>query len=260
MAKKRSRATRVAEQQAATQRAAAVLAEQRKRERRRRNIVVAVVIVGVLALMLGIGYAVQTSRDTTGQVATSPAGVVDDFAVPRGDADAPVTVTVYEDFMCPFCGQLETASRSKLQPRIDAGDVRMEYRVVSFLDRASNGTEYSTRSMNALGVVLDTSGEEVAGRFHDLLFEHQPEEGSDGLSDERLVDLAVEAGATRADVAQPIEQRKFEQWVVNATDAASKAGVSSTPTVLVDGEIVEGATIDDLVAQIEQRIEQGGAG
>ena len=35
--------------------------------------------------------------------------------------------------------------------------------------------------------------------------------------------------------------------------------MSSTPTVLVDGEIVEGATIDDLVAQIEQRIEQGGA-
>ena len=34
--------------------------------------------------------------------------------VPAGKASAPVKVVVYEDFMCPFCGQFEAASRDCL--------------------------------------------------------------------------------------------------------------------------------------------------
>jgi protein-disulfide isomerase len=260
MAKKKSNATRRAEQLAASERAAAIRKEQERRERRRRNLLVAVGAVVVLTLVLGIGYVVQSSRDTTGQVATPPAGAVDDYALPRGEADAPVTVTVYEDFMCPFCGDFEAASRSLLDGYVDSGDVQVEYRVVSFLDRYSNGTDYSTRAMSALGVVLDSAGPEVAGEFHDLLYENQPEEGSDGLSDDDLVRLAVEAGAEQAQVAGPIEDRKFEQWVVNATDAANKADVSSTPTVLVEGEKLESTTIDGLVSDLQQAVEAAQAG
>lgn len=260
MAKRKSQATREAQRQANAERAAAVLEEQRKQERRRRNRTIAVAVGVVLVLMLGIGYAVQSSRDTTGQAATPPAGAVDDYALAVGSADAAATVTVYEDFMCPFCGQFEAASREMLAEQVDAGDVRVEYRVVSFLDRYSNGTEYSTRAMNALGVVLDTSGVEVADRFHELLFENQPAEGTDGLSDDELVDLAVEAGADEAQVRGPVQDRVFEQWVVNATSAASEAGVSQTPTVMVDGEPLEATTIDGLVTELDQRLQEATAG
>ena len=260
MAKRKSQATREAQRQANAERAAAVLEEQRKQERRRRNRTIAVAVGVVLVLMLGIGYAVQSFRDTTGQAATPPAGAVDDYALAVGSADAAATVTVYEDFMCPFCGQFEAASREMLAEQVDAGDVRVEYRVVSFLDRYSNGTEYSTRAMNALGVVLDTSGVEVADRFHELLFENQPAEGTDGLSDDELVDLAVEAGADEAQVRGPVQDRVFEQWVVNATSAASEAGVSQTPTVMVDGEPLEATTIDGLVTELDQRLQEGTAG
>ena len=46
-----------------------------------------------------------------------------------------------------------------------------------------------------------------------------------------------------------IEDMAFEGWVDAAGEAASKAGVNATPTVLVDGEKVEGEglTIDDIV-------------
>lgn len=260
MAKRKSQATREAQRQANAERAAAVLEEQRKQERRRRNRTIAVAVGVVLVLMLGIGYAVQSSRDTTGQAATPPAGAVDDYALAVGPADAAATVTVYEDFMCPFCGQFEAASREMLAEQVDAGDVRVEYRVVSFLDRYSNGTEYSTRAMNALGVVLDTSGVEVADRFHELLFENQPAEGTDGLSDDELVDLAVEAGADEDQVRGPVQDREFEQWVVNATSAASEAGVSQTPTVMVDGEPLEATTIDGLVTELDQRLQEATAG
>ena len=254
MSRKQSKSTRLANARNAAERAAAIRKEQEARERRRRTLTVTVVLVSLVALF-AIGYAVQSSRDTTGQLATPPSGVVGRYAVPHGEATAPVRISVYEDFMCPFCGQFEAESRETLATYVEQGDVRVEYHLISFLDSASNGTDYSTRAMNALGVVLDDAGPEVAKKFHDLLFDNQPEEGSDGLSDEELIDFAVEAGATQSDVAGPIESLKFEGWVKNATDAASKDDVSTTPTVLVDDELLDFETIDELLAEVRKAVD-----
>lgn len=255
MSKKSSKTTREAGAQRAAERAAAIRREHEAKERRRRTLSVSVLVIGVLAVILVIAVAVQSSRDTTGQATTPPSGVVDKYALPYGSAQAPVTVTVYEDFMCPYCGQFESASGSMLGKYVDDGDVQVRYHVLSFLDQASNGTDYSTRSMNALGVVLDTAGPDVAKRFHDLLYENQPEEGTDGLSDQQLVDLAVKAGADRGQVEGPITSLKYQQWVTNATDAASKAGVTGTPTIAVDGEKLPSLPTPQLVGALQQKIE-----
>ncbi len=258
MSKKKSTSTRRTERLAASERAAAIRRERERAERRRRGVWVGLMVVAVLALVVGIGYAVQSSRDTSGATARPPAGAVGDYGVPHGETDAPVTVTVFEDFMCPFCGDFEAASGAVLDDLVASGEVRVDYRALAFLDRLSNGTDYSTRAMSALGVVLDRAGPEVAITFHDLLFENQPEENSDGLSDDELVQLAVEAGADEAAVRGPIEERAFEQWVANATDAASKAGVAQTPTVQVDGETLDYATIDDLTAAVRSAVAEQG--
>ena len=256
MTKKQSAATKQANAQRAAERAAAIRREQERKERRRRTLWVSLSILVVLAVVVVIAVAVQAGRDTTGQVSTPPDGAVDEYALGYGKASAPVTVDVYEDFMCPFCGQFEAASGAMLEGYVGQGDVQVRYHVISILDGASSGSDYSTRAMSALGVVLDTSGAEAAKRFHDLLFDNQPEEGTEGLSDDRLVELAAEAGAEEAEVRGPIADRKFEQWVKNATDQASKDEVAGTPTVRVDGETVElTSTIDVLLADTEQAIE-----
>lgn len=253
MSRKKSTATRRAESQAAASRAAAIRAAQERQERRRRSLVVTAVGVLVLAIVLVIGYVVQSSRDTAGQAATAPSGAVGGYAVPAGPSTAPVKVAVYEDFLCPFCGQFEAAGREALEKQVEAGQVQIQYHVVNFLDDRST-TEYSTRAANALAVVLDTSGPEVAKRFHDLLFEHQPEEGSAGLSDAQLVAYAVQAGASKSAVQAGITGRTYEQWVNNVNDQASKDGVTQTPTVKVDGKTVEYKTIDELVAKVEKAV------
>jgi protein-disulfide isomerase len=257
MSRKKSTATRRAESQAASARAAEIRAAQERQERRRRTLVVTVVGVLVLAIVLVIGYLVQASRDTAGQAATPPSGAVGGYAVPAGPSSAPVKVAVYEDFMCPFCGQFEAASRDALEKQVEAGKVQIQYHVVNFLDRSST-TEYSTRAANALAVVLDTSGPEVAKKFHDLLYEHQPQEGSAGLSDAQLVAYAVQAGATQSAVEPGIKDQTYKQWVDNVNDQASKSGVTSTPTVRIDGKTVSFETVDQLVAKVERAVAAAG--
>jgi protein-disulfide isomerase len=249
MSKMKSKATRHAEATAASERAAVVLEQQARAERRRRAIVVTAAIVGVFALVLGIGYAVQSTRDTTGEQAALPSGVVNRYAVPRGEESAPVTLTVFEDFMCPHCAAFEASAGPMLEKYVESGDVRVEYHPMAFVD------DFSTTSANAYAAVLDVAGPQVAAEFHDRLFAEISTGGP--LSDAELVDLAVTAGARESEVTEPIQNGKFEQWVVNATGAANQAEVRQTPTVWVNGEPVEYATTDELAAAVEQAIRAG---
>lgn len=250
MSRKKSTATRRKESQAASERAAAIRQEQERKERRRRSLVVTAVGVAVLAIVLVIGTLARSSSDSTSGSSAAPSGAVG-YAVPDGKASAPVTITVYEDFMCPFCGQFESASRTRLQAAVDSGKARLKYHALNFLSRSST-TDYSLRAANAYAAVLDTAGPDAAKKFHDLLFEHQPEEGSAGLSDGQLLDFAVEAGAKRSEVSGKISDGSFEGWVKKGTSQASKRGVTSTPTVQINGKTVEFKTTAELVDRINQ--------
>ena len=256
MAKKRSTATRRAESSAAAERAAAIRQEHERKERRRRSLVVTAAVLAVLVVVGVIAYIATSSQDTPAASGSVPAGVVGGYAVPAGPSSAPVKVVVYEDFMCPYCGQFEAASRTSFAQEISAGKVQFQYHVLNFLDRSST-TDYSTRSANALAVVLDTSGPTVAKKFHDLLFENQPAEGSAGLSDSQLVDYAVQAGAKASAVRSGIEGTTYKGWVDKVTDRSSKDGVTGTPTVMIDGKKVDSQSTDGLVSAIQQAVDAG---
>jgi protein-disulfide isomerase len=67
----------------------------------------------------------------------------------------------------------------------------------------------------------------------------------------------VQAGASRGKVADGITHGGFQQWVKNGTSQASKAGITATPTVKIDGKSVEGASVADLATQVERAVDQG---
>lgn len=203
---------------------------------RNRNLLTVGAVVAALLLIIGIGYAVQSGRDTTGEKSTDPGGVNADYGVVIGEADAPTTITVYEDFQCPICAIFEEETADQVREAVEAGDVKVEYRMVSFLDRASENA-YSSRAANAALAVLDAAGPDAFWTFHDELFADQPAEGTAGPTNDELIDKAVDAGADRDEVADAIEDGAFDQHVVNATDAMSKNGVTGTPTVLIDGKV-----------------------
>ncbi|HYJ28306.1 MAG TPA: thioredoxin domain-containing protein [Nocardioides sp.] len=228
---------------ARTERARAEAEERRKAQKRKEQLTRYGLIAGVLALVVG-GYFLITSLGSD-KPDTAPAGASGNYGLVVGDADAPKEIVVYEDFLCPFCGQLEQTVGDQLDAAVEAGEVNVEYRPLPFLERIS---DYSPESANAFAVVLDESGPEVAKAFHDLLFDNQPSEDGPFPDEDQLVEWAVEAGATEADVRPGIEDMAFEGWVEAAGEAASKEGINSTPSVFVDGQKVEGETLADIAA------------
>lgn len=228
---------------ARTERARAQAEERRKAQKRKEQLTRFGLVAGVLVLIVG-GYFLVTSLGSD-KPDTAPAGASGNYGLVIGEPDAPKEIVVYEDFLCPFCGQLELTVRDQLDAAVEAGEVNVEYRPLPFLEGIS---DYSPEAANAFAVVLDESGPEVAKAFHDLLFDNQPSEEGPFPDEDELVEMAVEAGATEADVRPGIEDMAFEGWVDAAGEAASKEGVNSTPTVLVDGQKVEGETLADIAA------------
>ena len=63
--------------------------------------------------------------------------------------------------------------------------------------------------------------------------------------------LADDVGADPETVRRAAERRVYERTVDRDVNRGDDAGVESTPTVLVDGEIFRGRTWSDLVSRIE---------
>lgn len=231
--------------------AAAKVAEmqraQQAAERRRRSLIVSAIVVAVIVVVVGVFIAVQTRSSGPTVAARDVQGSTADYGFVVGKVDAPVSMVVYEDFQCPACKGFEDADAAMLEEKVADGTLKIEYRPIAFLDRMSS-TSYSTRSLNAAACVWDGSTISAWTKFHDKLFEVQPAEGTAGLPDDKLVAYAEQAGATGADVAACIEDQTFKDWGGSATEAASKDGVSATPTVRLDESDVPSETWADPTA------------
>jgi protein-disulfide isomerase len=227
---------RTSARQRIAERRAAEAAAQAAALRRRRTLVGGIVAAVLVVVAVVVVVVVQTQRTATPAAADAPAGTTDGgTAFALGPDDAPVTVDVYEDFLCPYCAAFETAAGDTLEELAADGTVRVRYHPLAFLDRASTD-DYSTRALNAAAVVADAAGTQAFLAFHDALFAEQPAEGGPGLPDDRLVELAAQAGAAGGDVEAGIRGLRFADWTERVTDDASRDGVTGTPTVLVDGD------------------------
>jgi len=228
----------------ARRRLAALLEERRQQGERRVRLASGAAAL-VLVALVGAGIGVQASRipAATGPV---PAGVSLADGVTVGRSTAPVTLDLYEDPQCPVCAQFEAQVGPTISGWIATGKVKVHYHVISFLDSAST-TDYSSRAANALYASAGVSPD-VFAKYHQLLYQQQPAEGSAGLTEDKLVQLAQQAGAGAA--ADQIRAGTYADYVARATDQSSKDGVTGTPTVLVNGKAVSQPTLDQVTAAV----------
>lgn len=228
---------------------ARVMREQAERDaRRRRAVVVTIAAVVVVGLVVGGGVLVQSLRSQAARDAAAPTGTSEHGGLLVGDADAPVVVTQYVDFMCPACKQFEDENATVLDDLREQGEIAVEYVPVAILDRFSQGTRYSTRSAGAAYCAVEDDPQ-VLPALTAALFAAQPAEGSTGLDDDELVRIAADAGAGEA-TRQCITDGTYTGYAAAVTDRASQDGLQVTPTIRVDGVDLQDRSTAGLQAAI----------
>ena len=231
--------------------------EQQAKERKVRNIVTFSILGVALLAIVGVIVAVVVSAGRT-PVASGGGAVTGNYSVLAGQADAPVKVTIYQDFMCPFCGYFERANRDDLEALVDDGTIQIEFHVVNWQDRQSQGTNFSSRSGNAFVAVAKAQPDKVMA-FNATLFDNQPEEGTPGLSDAVIAQLARDVGVSN-DVVATFARMSNQSFIDNAASVAANSGITGTPTILIDGKPIDKAMNILEAGPLKDAIEQAAAG
>lgn len=235
-------ASREDRRQAARAKAEQLQRQQAARERRSRNILIAA-LAGIVALVVVVGIVIfneskKTLLDSFEGAVPANSDNRGGFTVGPDAAGEPTrgakTLALYLDFMCPYCGEFETANAEDLKELRANGDLNVTYHVVSNLDRASQGSQFSTRTANAVATVGDAAPEALVP-FIEGVFANQPEEGTTGLTDAEIVQIALDAGVPQ-DVADTFVDGKFNDWVAVASEQAKRDGAPGTPTVKLNGD------------------------
>ncbi len=217
----------------AAQERMAALAEMRRKEGERRVQRVSALCGVLLVVVAGVGVGVQAARTDTGGPRPQAIDVVEGVKI--GSDNPRVIIEIFEDFQCPACRSFEDGAGPVLADYADSDLVQERYHMIAFLDRESPN-RYSSRSANAGYCAADAG---VFQEFHGLLFANQPPEGTPGPSNDQLVELGRQVGATSQTFADCVRTEKYKGFVSRATDGASKGGIVGTPTVLVDGEMLQ---------------------
>lgn len=210
----------------ARDRVKAMRAEQARKERQRERMLRFGIAGAVIAAVAIIAVAVTASRGGDDGPAALPDTVAaEGEGVTFGEADAPVTLDIWVDFLCPHCKDFEDQNGPTVTELVDSGEAKVTYHPVTF-----TGRNYSTRANNAFGCAIDAGqGEE----YYAALFV-SPQQWTDNA----LVDVGESIGLG-GDFESCVRDDTYDDWSASVTQAATERGdITGTPTVHVNGEVL----------------------
>jgi len=207
--------------------------KQRRRDVAARGLVRGGIAVALVAVVVVVGLIVVQGARPAGpgpqnmasdgiligkDLAAVPTAALDPQQDPvptESEAAGVAHIRVYVDYLCTACKEFQDTNGAQMEGWLQSGAATVEVHPVAILTSKSQG--YSQRAANAAACVANTSPDDFWA-FNASLFAEQPAEQSTGLSDERITELAGQAGASSSDVAKCISDQRFQSWVNAATD------------------------------------------
>lgn len=164
-----------------------------------------------------------------------------------GDGTATNRIQVYVDYRCPYCALFEEANIDTLEEVVESGSTVLELHPLTFLDRVSEGSYYSSRISGAMSCVADAQPD-AAWDAHTALMDtdFQPAEGIPGHDNAAIIaELNDAVDGLNDEVRSCIETERFVPFAQALNDwvfanpvphaADGELMVSGTPLAVVNG-------------------------
>ena len=162
----------------------------------------------------------------------------------RGPANAPVTIVEFADFECPFCGALYPVMKQVEQNY--TSKVRLVYRQFPL-------TNMHPHAQKAAEAALCANEQRRFWDFYDSLFSDQSK-----LEIADLKRRAQTLGLNTSAFNTCLDSGKEADAIQKDKDDARKAGVSSTPTVFINGRLLTGSrSYAEIRDVIEDELKRG---
>ncbi|WP_113911018.1 DsbA family protein [Roseovarius dicentrarchi] len=205
-----------------------------------------------LALVGGIVWSQLGGGQTTGAAnAAADYADVDTSSIVEmtmGPENAPVTVYEYASLTCPHCARFHATTFQELKRDfIDTGKIRYVYRDVFFDGAGLRGS-----------LLARCAGPERFFGMNDLLYSRQQEWlDAQTMTDvmDNLVRIGKVAGLGEEQITACIQdQEKAEVLEAWFRQNAEKDGITSTPTIVIDGQTYGNPPYAELKATLEEKL------
>lgn len=155
-----------------------------------------------------------------------------DDAMAVGDVDAPVVMIEYADYRCPYCARHHRETRPELTPLVEDGTLRIEFRDLVIFDETSLMAALGGRGAAAQGLLEEYQAEVFA----------LSEEGHGEYTQEDLVEIAEQIGVEDLEAFEAaFDDPEILAAVQADTQEARSIGITSTPSFLINTQVVQGA-------------------
>lgn len=167
-----------------------------------------------------------------------------------GRPDAPVIIEEWSDFQCPVCRRFyEAIEPLVVRDYVASGRARFVYRDFAFLGQESRDAAEAARCADEQGKFWE---------YHGGLFERQGAENSGAFSRNHLERLAGDIGLDSSRFEACLDSGAYTDDVIRDLEAGRAAGVSGTPTIVVNGRTFPGLpSWEQLRAAIEDALAGG---
>jgi protein-disulfide isomerase len=216
------------------------------------------IVIGFIGLILvfvaAIVYSQRRPVPVTDLIQVTPAALPNPQGLSLGDAKAPVTIDVFEDFQCPACKAFtESIEPLVIDNLVTPGKARYTFHQYSFIDGpgAGNGGE----SDDAANASMCANEQGKFWEMHATLYANS-EENQGAFRSNRLQAMAQNIGLDMNAFNSCFNANKYKADIQADFDLGQKMGVSGTPTVFVNGQPAgqpgKIATYDEIAQAVEQ--------
>ena len=160
----------------------------------------------------------------------------------RGPVDAPVTITEFSDYQCPFC--------SRAEPLIE--EVLKAYpKQVKLVFKNFPLTSIHPYAMGAAQAAVAAGKQGKYWQMHGLLFANQRE-----LSSGKLKEYATQIGLDVPKWEQDMGSPEVASIISDDMKLAAQASVRGTPTFFVNGKQVQARSVDGFKTMIDAALKE----
>lgn len=144
-----------------------------------------------------------------------------------GKKDAPISITVFSDFQCPYCSRVAKPLHDVMEANKDKVRIVFAHFPLSFHDKAKPASA-------AAQLAFEQGGSEMFEKVHDALFAAQRE-----LSEDKIKEIATANGVDKAKLEDALKTNKYEDFFKKTMAMGEKAGVEGTPSIYINGRKFE---------------------
>ncbi len=199
------------------------MTEKAKTNRPSNRMIIALVIVAAAIVALAfVILSIQGGSSSDGSAYVDiPQGRQDDGGFVLGNADAPITIVAFEDFLCSHCQRFKPTVDQFISKYVATGMARFEYRIFPAVHPG-----YSPLA-GKLAECADTLRPGSFWHAHDVLFDIA---SARAFSDQSSRTFAESMGLAYADLLECTADAK--QADID-TQLGTQLGVTGTPTIMV---------------------------